>query len=141
MLTGIEEFFIFGFMPLMIGIFAARGTTGAAAEGTVSGKVTIPHSPALPANAVAIVELVEQRRGETIAPVLARETFNWRGADARKFAIRFDPSLVSFSAFYALRARIVADGVVLFETQYTQPTAPLSGDQQTLALTRAGRGA
>ena len=91
---------------------------------------------ALPANAVAIVELVEQRRGETVVPVLARETIAWRGAEAQKFAIRFDPSLVRPAAFYALRARIVADGAVWFETQYPQLIAPLSGDQQTLSLTR-----
>ena len=68
-------------------------------------------------------------------PVLARETIAWRGAAAQKFAIRFDPSLVRPDAFYALRARIVADGAVLLETPYPQLIAPLSGDQQTLALT------
>ena len=134
MLTGIEEFFIFGFMPLMIGIFTAPLIAGMG-RAHVSGKLTVPPSPALPADAVAIVELVEQRRGETVVPVLARETIAWRGAGAQKFAIRFDPSLVRPDAFYALRARIVADGTVRFETQYPQLIAPLSGDQQTLALT------
>lgn len=134
MLTGIEEFFIFGFMPLMIGIFTAP-LVADLGERSVRGKLTVTPSPALPADAVAIVELVEQRRGETVVPVLARETIAWRGAAAQKFAIRFDPSLVRPDAFYALRARIVADGAVLLETPYPQLIAPLSGDQQTLALT------
>ena len=136
MLTGVEEFFIFGFMPLMIGIFTAP-LVADMAERTIGGNVIIPPSPALPADAVAIVELVEQRRGETIVPALARETIAWRGAEAQKFVISFDPSLVHPAAFYALRARIVADGVVRFETQYPQLIAPLSGDRQTLALVRA----
>lgn len=141
MLTGVEEFFIFGFMPLMIGIFTApliADTT----ERTIGGKVVIPPVPALPADAVAIVELVEQRRGETIVPAVARETIAWHGAEAQKFAIRFDPSLVRPAAFYALRARIVADGAVRFETQYPQLILPLSGDRQTLVLVlvRAARG-
>ena len=136
MLTGVEEFFIFGFMPLMIGIFTAPLVTDAG-ERTISGKVIIPPARALPDNAVAIVELVEQRRGETVVPVVARETIAWRGAEAQKFAIRFDPSLVRPAAFYALRARIVADGAVRFETQYPQLIAPLSGDRQTLALVAA----
>ena len=131
MLTGVEEFFIFGFMPLMIGIFTAP-LVADAGERTI-----IPPARALPDTAVAIVELVEQRRGETVVPVVARETIAWRGAEAQKFAIRFDPSLVRPAAFYALRARIVADGAVRFETQYPQLIAPLSGDRQTLALVAA----
>jgi putative lipoprotein len=137
MLTGVEEFFIFGFMPLMIGIFTAPLVVSAP-ECTISGKVTVPPSPALPAGAVAIVELVELCRGETVVPVLARETINWRGAGAQKFAIRFDPALVRPTAYYALRARIVADGTVLLETRHPQLASPLSGDQQTLVLTGAG---
>jgi putative lipoprotein len=134
MLTGVEEFFIFGFMPLMIGIFTAP-LVASSPERTVSGKVTVPPSLVLPAVAVAIVELVELCRGETVVPVLARETINWRGAVAQKFAIRFDPSLVRPTAYYALRARIIADGAVLLETRHPQLAAPLSGDQQVLALT------
>jgi uncharacterized lipoprotein YbaY len=137
MLTGVEEFFIFGFMPLMIGIFTAPLVMNAP-ERTLSGKVTVPASSALPAGAVAIVELVELCRGEIAVPALARETIAWRGAGAQKFAIRFDPSLVRATAFYALRARIIADGTVLLETRHPQLAAPLSGDQHVLALARAG---
>jgi putative lipoprotein len=136
MLTGVEEFFIFGFMPLMIGIFTAPLMVKAP-ERTVSGKVSVPPFTVVPGSAVAIVELVELCRGETVVPVLARETINWRGARAQKFAIRFDPSLVRPTAFYAVRARIIADGAVLLETPHPQLAAPLSGDQQTLALVRA----
>ena len=103
MLTGVEEFLIFGFMPLMIGIFAAPAGRGRARAAPSAARSSSRHPAALPADAVAIVELVEQRRGETVVPVLARETIAWRGAEAQKFAIRFDPSLVRPTAFYALQ--------------------------------------
>ena len=103
MLTGVEEFLIFGFLPLMIGIFTAPIAAGAP-ERTVSGKVTVPYPASIPAGAVAIVELVELRRGETALPVIARETIRWRGADAQKFAIRVDPSLIRPTAYHALQS-------------------------------------
>ena len=135
-LSGIEEFIIFGFVPLMIGIFAGPRTS-ASVEKTLSGKLTIPSLRFVPDNAVTTVELVEQRRGETVLPALAREIGRWRGSVSRKIAVRFDPSLIEPMAYYALRARIVADGKVLFETQYPQAVAPLSGDLLTLVLTAA----
>ena len=137
MLTGVEEFLIFGFMPLMIGIFSAP-ILGHAPEHAVSGKITTPPSPALPYDATVTVELVELRRGDPGSPVLAQETMRWRGSETQKFALRFDPSLVQPSAYYALRARIVADGAVLLETPYAQPASPLSPDQPILALKATG---
>ena len=87
---------------------------------------------------MAIVELVEQRRGETgSCRCWPARRCAGAAAGAQKFAIHFDPSLVRPGAFYALRARIVADGAVLLETPYPQPISPLSGDQPTLALTAA----
>jgi putative lipoprotein len=133
MLTGIEQFIIFGFMPLVIGIFAAPERSPHS-ELTISGEVVIPPSDPLPDNAVITVELVEQRRGEIVLPALARETVAWRGGGIQKFAIRLDRTSVDPLAFYALRARIVADGTVLFETRHPQLAAPLSRDQCTLML-------
>jgi putative lipoprotein len=132
-LTGIEQFIIFGFMPLMIGMFAGARRLRAV-EPSVAGRIIIPPYDPLPANAVATVELVELRRGETVAPALARETLDWRGGGIQKFTIRFDRKSIDPLAFYGLSARIVADGAVLFETRHVQPAAPLSGDQLTLML-------
>jgi putative lipoprotein len=135
-LSGLEEFIIFGFMPLIIGVFAGTATSRVA-EQTVTGKVTIPRLPSLPDDAVVIIELVEQRRGETVVPALARETIRWPGLTSQKFAIRFDPSLIRPMAYYAVQARIIAGGKVWFETDYPQPAAPLSGDPMHLALVPA----
>ena len=108
MLTGVEAFLIFACMPLMIGIFTAPILADATAR-TVSGKITTPPSPTLPYDAMVTIELIELRRGGPGSPVLAHETIRWRGSETQKFAIRFDPSLVQPSAYYALRARIVAE--------------------------------
>jgi putative lipoprotein len=138
MLTGVEEFLIFGFMPLMIGIFTAPILADAPGH-MLSGKVTTPPSPVMPYDAMLTVELVELRRGEPGSAVLAQEAMRWRGSDAQKFAMRIDPSLVQPNVYYALRARVVvANGSVLLETPYAQPASPLSGDQPILAMKAAG---
>jgi putative lipoprotein len=134
-LSELEEFIIFGFLPLMIGIFSGTSSSRTA-ERTVTGKITIPPSPSLPDDAVVTIELVEQQRGRTVLPALARETIRWRGLTT-KFAIRFDPSVIEPMAYHAVQARIIAGGTVWFETGYPQPAAPLSGDPVHLALAPA----
>ena len=52
----------------------------------------------------------------------------WRGGAAQGFAIRFDPAQIRPTGSYAVRARIIADATVRFETPYPQPVAPLSGE-------------
>jgi putative lipoprotein len=133
-LSGIEQFIVFGFMPLMIGMFAGV-RRWRAVEPSVAGRMIIPPSDPLPANAVAIVDLVELRRGETVSPAVARETLDWRGGGIQNFTVRFDRKAIDRLAFYGLSARIVADGAVLFETRHVEPAAPLSGDPLTLMLT------
>jgi putative lipoprotein len=132
-LSGIEQFIIFGLMPLMLGMFAA-GRRIRTAEPVVNGRIVIPPCDPLPANAVVTVELVELRRGETVAPALARETLAWRGGGIQKFTVRFDCKAIDPLAFYGLSARIVAGGAVLFETRHVEPTAPLAGNQLNLML-------
>ena len=115
MLTSVEEFLIFGFIPLLIGIFAAPPTE-TAPEPVISGRLVIPPSTTLRDDAVAIVELVELQRGETVQPALASQITGWRGSTEHGFAIRFDPSQIRPAGSYAVRARIIADATVWFET-------------------------
>ena len=138
MLTGVEEFLIFGFIPLLIGIFAAP-STATAPEPVISGKLIIPPSLALADDAVATVELIELRRGETALPALAAQTTGWRGGTAQTFAIRFDPAQIRPTGSYAVRARVIADTTVRLETPYPQPVAPLSGEPVMLVLAPAAQ--
>jgi putative lipoprotein len=136
LLTGVEEFLIFGFIPLLIGIFAAPSTE-TAPEPVISGKLVVPPSLRLADDAVATVELVELRRGETAMPALACQSIGWRGGTPQQFAIRFDPGQIRPTGSYALRARIMADATVCFETPYPEPAAPLSGEPVMLVLAPA----
>lgn len=136
LLSGLEEFIIFGFLPLMIGILAVP-TKSWKGEQPVAGKIVIPSSHALPARAVAIVEVIEHRLGQGTLRIVAREEIDWRGSDTQKFAIRIDPAIIEPMAYYAVRASIVADGTVRFETRYPQPVAPLSNDPVMLVLASA----
>lgn len=136
MLSGLEELILFGFVPLMVGVLVWPTPSGTG-ERMVTGKIVMAWQQPLPDGALATVELVEQRRDETLLPVLARETRQWRGPESQKFAIRVDPNLIQPLAYYGLRARIVADGAVRFETPFPQPTAPLAGEQVTLTLVPA----
>lgn len=134
MLSGLEELILFGFVPLMIGVFAWPAGTR---EQSVAGRIVIPPYRALPEGATVTIELIEYGRGETFHPVLSRETIRWRGPETQKFTLHVDLNLIHPMACYALQARIVAEGKVRFETQYGLPVAPLGGDQVTLTLVQA----
>lgn len=136
MLSGLEELVLFGFLPLMVGVLVWPTPSGTG-ERMVTGKIVIALQQPLPEGALATVELIEPRRGEAFLPVVARETKQWRGPESQKFALRVDPNLIQPLAYYALRARIVAEGAVRFETPYPQPAAPLAGEQVTLTLVPA----
>jgi len=132
-LSGIEQFIIFGFLPLMIGMLAGQVRPAASAP-TLAGRLVLPPCDPLPVNAHFIIELVEQQRGESVLPALAVETMRWQGGGIQDFTIRLDRSAVDPLAFYALRARIVDNGTILFETAHPQLIAPLSGARSTLLL-------
>jgi putative lipoprotein len=132
MLSGMAQFVIFGFMPLMVGMLAGRGRPETA-RSTIAGSIAIPPGDPLPDNTLVTIELVEQRRGETVLPVVARETMPWRGS-VQRFALPFECSSIDPLGFYALRARIFADATVLFETRHAELAAPLSGEKVSLML-------
>lgn len=133
-LSGIEQFIIFGFAPLVIGMLAG-GTRPAGSTSSLSVRMVLPPCNALPDTALVTIELVEQLRGESVLPAVAVETSRWRGGGIQDLAVRVDPSAVDPLAFYALRARIVDNGATLFETAHPQLTAPQRGGRVTLMLT------
>ena len=132
MLSGMAEFVIFGFMPLMVGVLAGRGRAEPAASAIV-GSVAIPPCDLLPDDALVTIELVGQRRGETVLPVVAHATMRWHGG-VQRFSLTFERASIDTMAFYALRARIFSGATVLFETSHATLVAPLSGDKIALML-------
>ena len=135
-LSGIGEFIIFGFMPLMIGMLAGR-TRPAPTVSAIAGRLVLPPCDPLPDGALVTVELIEQRRGESVQPARASQTLPWQGGGIQDFALRLEGTCLDPLAFYALRARIEVDGVTVLETAHPQRTAPLSGGRSTLLLVPA----
>ena len=133
MLTSVEEFLIFGFIPLLIGIFAVPPTE-TAPEPVISGRLVIPpstrfgttRSPSSNSSSCGAAKRCSRRWHP-------RST-GWRGGTEHGFAIRFEPSQIRPAGSYAVRARIIADATVWFETPYPQPVAPLSGEPAMLVL-------
>src|SRR5947208_14504899 len=54
MLSGMAEFVIFGFMPLMVGVLAGRGRAEGAAS-TITGSIAIPPCDPLPESALVAI--------------------------------------------------------------------------------------
>ena len=134
MLTSVEEFLIFGFIPLLIGIFAAP-STATAPEPVISGKARHP------AIRHASRTMRSPPSNSSSCGAAKRRCRRWHArraagaaAPPRDSAIRFDPAQIRPTGSYAIRARIIADGTVRFETPYPQPVAPLSGEPAMLVL-------
>ena len=136
-LSGIEQFIIFGFVPLVIGMLAGPTRTAVSASSMAVRKVLPPCDP-LPATARAVIELAEQRRGESMLPALVVESVSWQGGGIQEITLRLEPSVIDPLAFYGLSARIEDNGTTLFQTACPQLTAPLSGARATLMLRPAG---
>ena len=85
-LSGIGEFIIFGFMPLMIGMLAGRARP-APTISTIAVRLVLPPSGPLPDAAQVTIELVEQRRGESVPPAVAVETMPWHGGGIQDFVL------------------------------------------------------
>jgi uncharacterized lipoprotein YbaY len=136
-LSGIEQFIVFGFVPLLIGMFVGRPKTTSLVS-SVAGRLVLPPCDPLPADVRVTIELVEQRRGESVWPALAVETTSWHGGGIQDFALRIDRAAIDPLAFYALRARLEDRGETLFETRHPELLAPLSGGRTTLLLMPVG---
>ncbi|TIV73114.1 MAG: hypothetical protein E5V93_18665, partial [Mesorhizobium sp.] len=71
MLDRVAEFFIFGLVPLVVGILAVPQVTKAA-EKTIAGEVTYRERIALPPDAVLVVELADVSLADAPAIVIAK---------------------------------------------------------------------
>ena len=135
-LSGIGEFIIFGFMPLMIGMLAGRARP-APTISTIAVRLVLPPSGPLPDAAQVTIELVEQRRGKSVPPAVAVETMPWHAGGIQDFVLNLERAAIDPLAFYTLRARIDAGGTTLFDTAHAQLVAPLSHGRSTLLLVPA----
>ncbi|TIQ34428.1 MAG: META domain-containing protein [Mesorhizobium sp.] len=136
MLDRIAEFFIFGLVPLVVGVLAVPELSGAA-EKKLTGEVTYRERIALPPDAVLSVELADVSLADAPATIIGQRQIVPAGQVPIKFEISFDPKAIKPGRTYALQARITVDDRLMFVTDTRHQVDPLDGKPQTLVLKMA----
>jgi len=135
MLDRVAEFFVFGLVPLVVGVLAVPEMTSAA-ERTVAGEVVYRERIALPPDALLVVELADVSLVD--APiVIAKRRIAPAGDVPIKFEIGFDPKAIQQGRTYALQARITVGERLMFTTDTSHRLDPLAGKPQTVVLKTA----
>ncbi|WP_296736224.1 YbaY family lipoprotein [Mesorhizobium sp.] len=136
MLDRIAEFFIFGLVPLVVGVLAVPEISGAA-ERTIVGEVTYRERIALPPNAILSVELADVSLADAPATVIGQRKVVPAGQVPIKFEIGFDSKAIRAGRTYALQARITVDDRLLFITDTRHQVDPLAGKPQNVVMKMA----
>ncbi|WP_192181374.1 YbaY family lipoprotein [Mesorhizobium amorphae] len=133
MLDRIAEFFIFGFVPLVVGMLAVPEMSNAA-EKTLKGEVMYRERIALPPNAVLSVQLADVSLADAPAAIIGERKVAPAGQVPIKFEISFDPQVIRPNMTYALQARITVDDRLMFISDTRHQVDPLSDAPQTIML-------
>ncbi|TGQ95675.1 META domain-containing protein [Mesorhizobium sp. M8A.F.Ca.ET.208.01.1.1] len=133
MLDRIAEFFVFGLVPLVVGILAVPELS-VAAEKTVRGEVIYRERIALPPSAVLSVELADVSLAEAPAKIIGQQKIKPAGQVPISFEIKFDSSVIRPQMTYALQARITVDGRLMFISDVRHQFDPLTDAPQTIML-------
>ncbi|AZO55453.1 MULTISPECIES: YbaY family lipoprotein [unclassified Mesorhizobium] len=133
MLDRIAEFFVFGLVPLVVGILAVPELS-VAAEKAVRGEVIYRERIALSPSAVLSVELADVSLADAPAKIIGQQQFKPAGQVPISFEIKFDPSVIRPQMTYALQARITVDGRLMFISDVRHQVNPLTDVPQTIML-------
>ncbi|TIR16012.1 MAG: hypothetical protein E5X34_27280 [Mesorhizobium sp.] len=133
MLDRIAEFFLFGLVPLVVGVLAVPEVIKAG-ETTIAGEVTCRERITLPPNAVLVVELADVSLADAPAIVIAKRRVAPTGQVPIKFDIGFDPKAIQKGRTYALQARITVGERLMFITDTNHQIDPLAGTPQTVLV-------
>ncbi|RVC60095.1 MAG: META domain-containing protein [Mesorhizobium sp.] len=133
MLDRIAEFFIFGLVPLVVGVLAVPELTSAA-EKTIAGEASYRERIALPPNAVLSVQLADVSLADAPAAIIGERKVAPAGQVPIRFEISFDPQVIRPNMTYALQARITVDDKLLFTTDTRHRVDPLSDRPQSIML-------
>ncbi|MBZ9705165.1 YbaY family lipoprotein [Mesorhizobium sp. ESP7-2] len=136
MLDRIAEFFVFGLVPLVVGILAVPELS-VAAEKAVKGEVIYRERIALPPSAVLSVELADVSLADAPAKIIGQQKIEPAGQVPISFEIKFDPSIIRPRMTYALQARITVDGRLMFISDVRHQLDPLTDAPQTIVLKMA----
>ncbi|MBZ9941470.1 YbaY family lipoprotein [Mesorhizobium sp. BR1-1-13] len=133
MLDRIAEFFVFGFVPLVVGILAVPELS-VAAEKAMKGEVTYRERIALPPNAVLSVQLADVSLADAPAKIVGEQKLTPAGQVPISFTVKFDPSRIQRRMTYALQARITVGDRLLFISDERHQVDPLTDAPQTIML-------
>ncbi|OBQ60005.1 YbaY family lipoprotein [Mesorhizobium erdmanii] len=133
MLDRLAEFFVFGLVPLVVGILAVPEQS-IAAEKAVRGEVIYRERIALPPSAVLSVQLADVSLADAPARIIGEQTVKPGGQVPISFEIKFDPSVIRPQMTYALQARITVDGKLMFISDVRHQVDPLTDAPQTIML-------
>ncbi|TPK61800.1 META domain-containing protein [Mesorhizobium sp. B2-4-15] len=133
MLDRLAEFFVFGFVPLVVGILAVPELS-LAAEKAVRGEVVYRERIALPPSAVLSVQLADVSLADAPARIIGEQKIKPAGQVPISFEIKFDPSVIRSQMTYALQARITVDGRLMFISDVRHQLDPLTDAPQTIML-------
>jgi len=136
MLDGIAEFFIFGLVPLVVGVLAVPEVTKAG-EKTIAGEVTYRERIALPPDAVLMVELADVSLADAPATIIAKRRIAPAGQVPVRFEIGFDPRAIQKGRTYALQARITVGERLMFVTDASHQVDPLVGKPESVMMKMA----
>ncbi len=133
MLDRIAEFFIFGFMPLVVGMMATPDAS-VAAERVLKGEVTYRERMALPAGALVTVQLADVSLADAPAAIVAEQKITPSGQMPVPFALKFDSSAILEKHSYALQARITVDDRLMFISDERHEVDPATPEPQTILV-------
>lgn len=133
MLDRIAEFFVFGFVPLVVGILAVPELS-VAAQKAVHGEVVYRERIALPPGAVLSVQLADISLADAPARIIGEQKIKPAGQVPISFEIKFDPSVIRPQMTYALQARITVDDRLMFISDVRHQIDPLTDAPQTIVL-------
>jgi putative lipoprotein len=135
-LDRIAEFFIFGLVPLVVGVLAVPEITNAG-EKTIAGEVTYRERIALPPDAVLMVELADISLADRPPAVIAKRRIAPAGQVPIRFEIGFDPKAIEQGRIYTLQARIFVGERLLFIPDRRHLIDPLDAKSVTVVMIRA----
>ena len=133
MLSKLAEFFMFGFMPLVVSMLVVPAVA-TADETLVTGEVLYRERIALPPNAVLSVQLADVSLADAPARILGEQKIDPAGQVPIKFAIPFDPTAIKTNMTYALQARISVDDQLWFINDVRHSLDPLTAGPQTIQV-------
>jgi putative lipoprotein len=124
---------------VILGLATACAEIATQSRTQVTGTATYKERMALPPNAILEVTLEDVSKAGALAEILGRTRIEQPGNPPFRFEITYDPSRIDPRHRYTVRARIVADGRLLFITDrhYSVLTAG-SGNEAALLLRRVG---